>query len=507
MNSDVKFYWSVFLQRLPVMLVVFVICSAVGVGLSLTLPPSYRATTSLLVESPQIPDELAASTVQLPSQEQLEIIEQRLMRRANMIDLANEFRIFENGPRLNPDEVVQQMREKINIRTSAGRDRATLMNISFTHDEPQSAASVVNQLTSLILNEDSVRRQALAEQTLDFFEQEVERLDADLSQKSVEILEFKEANSDALPESLGFKLERQNSLRDGIARARSELGQILLQRNRLVELGTAAVNSAPQRVTANQSQLTAAEAELSEARLIYSDSNPRIRVLEARVQSLRAQVAAETGVDASSEDPARTVLNLQLSELSQREAAINEDIARAEAELEALEEAINRTPQNAIRLEALERDYANIQAQHNRALNNLARAQTGERIEVLSKGQRITVLEQAVPPTEPTSPNRPLIAGGGVMLGTGLAGAFFILAELLNRAIRRPVELTKALGVQPLATIPYLETTGGRRRKRLLSTLVILAIAIGIPAILWWVHTQYLPLDLIFSKIMDRLRP
>ena len=184
---------------------------------------------------------------------------------------------------------------------------------------------------------------------------------------------------------------------------------------------------------------------------------------------------------------------------------LNEDIERARSEIEAIEEDIQRTPETAIILEGLERDYLNTQAQYNAAINNLAKAQTGERIEVLAKGQRITVIEQAVPPTEPTSPNRPLIAGGGVFLGAGLAAAFFVLAELLNHAIRRPSELVSALGVQPLATIPYLETTGAKRRKRAFSLLLLIAIAIGIPVALWFVHYSFMPLDLVVDKIIERL--
>ena len=75
----------------------------------------------------------------------------------------------------------------------------------------------------------------------------------------------------------------------------------------------------------------------------------------------------------------------------------------------------------------------------------------------------------------------------------------------VSGAIRRPSELVNGLGVQPLATIPYLETTGGKRRRRALSWLGLLAIAIGIPVALWFVHYYYMPLDLIFDKVIDRL--
>ncbi len=165
---------------------------------------------------------------------------------------------------------------------------------------------------------------------------------------------------------------------------------------------------------------------------------------------------------------------------------------------------MSKTPENAIRLESLERDYQNTLTQYNRAVSNLARAQTGERIELLSKGERISVIEQATAPTEPNSPNRPLIAGGGLGVGIALALGVFLLLEVTNRSIRRPADLVKGLSIQPIATIPYLETSGGKTRRRALQTILIAGLAIGIPIGLWVVHTFYLPLDLIVDRVLGR---
>ncbi len=506
MNSDVKFYTSLLRRRLPIMLAIFMVFSTIGVSLALFLPSQYRAAAVLLVESAQIPDELASSTVQTSSQEQLEIIEQRLLRRANLIDISNGLGVFEGDGRMNPDEIVSNMRDRTNISLTVGRNRATLMSISFSDEDPSVAAGVVNEFTSLVLNEDAERRQALAEQTLDFFEQEVNRLERALAESSTDIVAFKSENSATLPENLDFKLERQSRLLDFITSSNEELSRLATQRNRLVELGTTAVGGgAGANLSPAAQELSAVQAQLDEARLLFSDQNPRIKVLEARLAALETRVSAERSSNSDAPDPAQTILDLQLSEIEDRVQGLNEDIERARSEIEAIEEDIQRTPETAIILEGLERDYLNTQAQYNAAINNLAKAQTGERIEVLAKGQRITVIEQAVPPTEPTSPNRPLIAGGGVFLGAGLAAAFFVLAELLNHAIRRPSELVSALGVQPLATIPYLETTGAKRRKRAFSLLLLIAIAIGIPVALWFVHYSFMPLDLVVDKIIERL--
>ena len=63
--------------------------------------------------------------------------------------------------------------------------------------------------------------------------------------------------------------------------------------------------------------------------------------------------------------------------------------------------SIEATPGNAIALDTLERDYANTRTQYDQAVANRARAETGDLIEALAKGQRISVIEQAIAPREP----------------------------------------------------------------------------------------------------------
>ena len=97
---------------------------------------------------------------------------------------------------------------------------------------------------------------------------------------------------------------------------------------------------------------------------------------------------------------------------------------------------------------------------------NRGQAQVGERIEVLSKGERFSLIEQPTMPGGPDSPNRLLIAAAGVVGGVGAGLGFVVLMEMLNRSIRRPVDLSAGLGIQPFATVPYIRTQGEPRWKR-----------------------------------------
>lgn len=85
MIQELRYYIQIFWRRLPLFLVVFALCATSGIFLAFTLPPIYRATMRLVVESPQIPGSLAQSTVNVPVREQLELFESWLLSRENLI--------------------------------------------------------------------------------------------------------------------------------------------------------------------------------------------------------------------------------------------------------------------------------------------------------------------------------------------------------------------------------------------------------------------------------------
>lgn len=510
MNNELRFYSSILLRRLPLILVVAGILSAVSVYIALTLPTTYRASALLLVESPQIPDSLAASTVGDNAEEQLAIIEQRLLTRANLLDIADKFNVFPNRSEMVPDDIVEQMRARTTFSRSFGRRAATrTLTISFAADRPAVTADVVNEYVTRVLAETVEMRTGMAEQTLDFFEQEVERLGEELDRQSARILEFKNNNIDALPEGMEYRMSRQSLLTERLAQLERDRDALTEQRRRIVEIyeATGRVAGAPQAsLSPEQQQLQRLQDELESARALYSEQNPRVKVLMARIDQLESQIAASSGAsEQEAANPNEALLNLQLGEIDARLQFIEEQAKLINTELEQLGDAIARTPGNAITLQALERDYSNIRSRYDAATSRLSTAAVGERIELTSKGQRVSVLRQAIVPREPDSPNRPLIMAGGVAASFGVAIALVVLLELLNRTVRRPADLSRALQISPLGTIPYIATRNESFRKKGALFAVIALIAVGIPAGLYLVHVEYMPLDLLADRAMSRI--
>lgn len=522
---DLRFYLSLFLRRLHWFLLVAVLVSGAGLVLARVLPTVYVAAAKLVVESEQIPSALAASTVEVQAGEQLQIIQQRILTRDTLLEMANRLQIYAQAPGsqgsgaavepMDADALVQDMRSRIRILTSGGTVArgpvlATLVDVSFEAPTAAMAAAVTNDLVTLILKADVEMRTGSARDTLQFFQQEVARLNTGLTEQGAVILKFKEANQDALPDSLEFRRTQQAAAQERLLQQQRDEAELRDRRDRLVRLhdATGATDAATpaQQLTPEAKQLKDLQDQLSTLLAVLSPENPKIKLLQTQIAALSAVVAQQSTagmVDAQGRE--MSAYDVQLADMDGQLAYMAAQKTQITTEMQALQSSIEATPGNAITLDALQRDYDNTRAQYDQAVANKARAETGDTIEAMSKGQRISVIEQAVAPQEPTRPNRTLIAAAGVGGGIFLGAALVALIELLNRGIRRPEELTAKLGITAFATLPYMEIGVEIRQRRLRRTAILIAIAVVAAILLWAVNHYYMPLDLLFDRMIRKI--
>lgn len=511
MNIEFNFYWSLFLRRLPVMMALFLVCSAFGIVTARTLPPTYSTSARLLVEAPRI--EVTSnnrnSANNLSGAEQLRVIEQQLMTRANMIDIANKFNVFEDIREMSPDAVFAEMVRRTRIRTTSGRQQATIMELRFDAPTGQAAASVVNEYLSLVLEMSSDENMKRVEDRLKFFERDVSRLSEELDAQSIRIVEFRNANIDALPTDLEYRLGRQSLLQERLAQVEREVDVYEKQRDDLIKVfeTTGQVNNeTAERLTPEAQQLDQLRRELDDLKTIYSDTNPNVQILKRRISTLEETVANQIPVSQIDRDATEnSALDLALLEADNRIESLTQEIAPIQEELRTLELSITATASNAITLNALEREYENLESRYNSAVNRLDTAQSQERIEIERQGQRVEIIESAPVPQDPSGPNRGRIAAMGVGLGLGLAGGFFFLLEMLNRTIRRPSEIESRFNITPIASIPYIESRQQKFFRRFALIAAFVAVLIGVPLVLWYIDTNYMPLELIVDKVTGML--
>ena len=209
-------------------IVLLALIVAAGVAASLfyavSLPREYEAIAVIQIEQAQVqaPEFGGTSSVNARTLQQLQIIEQRVMSRDNLLAIIEAENLFSEVPGMSDSDKVFALR--LAARVVRVTDPAlawrpdiipTALNITVRMGDPEVAARVANTLVNNVLAQNKSRREERAAEALAFFESEEARLGADIEKLETEIAAFKQKNGDSLNAGLTLK-------REELARARQE---------------------------------------------------------------------------------------------------------------------------------------------------------------------------------------------------------------------------------------------------------------------------------------------
>ncbi|MBD9453480.1 lipopolysaccharide biosynthesis protein [Rhizobium sp. RHZ02] len=457
---DLVFYISILRRRLPYILLCVTTTTILALIFAILQPRTYQSSAKILVEAPQIPVNLVRSIVQTSSVGQLQIIQQQLTTRDNLVKLATKLNIYaDEKEQPTVENLVRNLRSRIIFEETELNvaDGTSVFAIGFEAKSPILAAQVANELATSILNSNQKQRTDRAGNTLEFFDDEVKRLDGDLARIEANLLKFKNENRDTLPESLNFRRSQQSTLQERLISLEREESDLRTRRSLLVE--TYMVTGkypTGEPLTADQQMLLDLNKALADQLTVFSETSPNIVALRGRIAALRGKVVPkkQEGTDTK----AQSGLDLQLSDVDRRIDAIEKEREQITEKIASLTQSISATPATDIRLNALERTLSNTQTQYNTAIAKRAEASLGQQMEARSDGGRFSLLEPATEPQQPLRSKRRLIVFGGMLVGLALSFATIVLLEILNKTIRRPTELVQMLQAQPLAVIPFINT-------------------------------------------------
>jgi uncharacterized protein involved in exopolysaccharide biosynthesis len=224
------YYTDLVRRRVLFFLVPFLVIAGLGLTVVRLLPAVYYSEAKILVESQQIPSELVRPTVNTLPAQRIQLIEQRLLTRDNLLALIEKFKLFpELRSTLSTTELVDRMREKTKVQTvNLGQyrgpaDRATVVfTVGFEHENPVIATRVANELVTLIMDQDARSRTTQAVETTRFLAREVTRLQTELTSLDGQIAEAKRRRAEAMADSAANQAAVEETNKQ-IATLRAEL--------------------------------------------------------------------------------------------------------------------------------------------------------------------------------------------------------------------------------------------------------------------------------------------
>lgn len=461
------------------------------------LPNRFETYTTILVEPQTISKELVKEQLEETElNERLHLMTMQILSRPRLSRIIDELDLYKaESEEMTREEVIELMRSHIRVEpvlpeleedlaSSRKEIEINTFRLFFTHDNAKVAAAVANRLANDFIEEHIRERVQITNDTSEFIEAELARLAVQIQDVESRIAQVKSDNPGRLPEDLSSNqrlYERSvDSLR--IAQrilAEAESDEAFYRQQALIspdDRGTRDPNDPHVRVDLLELEINSLKSRG------LTEKHPDIMAARIEIEDLKRMIASGEESSESEGHPASAVQ--QGAEAERRRAELRAAAARAEIarQQEVADEAQQRladTPRVAEQLGALERDYEHLFHSFQDYSNKRLGASVAANAERRQKGEKLRVLESAVAPPAPTSPNRLLIVVLGFMLGAALGGATGVLLEASDSSFHGVRTLQGAFQLPVLAQIPGITLESDRvsqRRRRAIGTAVAAAV-------------------------------
>jgi uncharacterized protein involved in exopolysaccharide biosynthesis len=170
-------------------------------------------------------------------------------------------------------------------------------------------------------------------------------------------------------------------------------------------------------------------------------------------------------------------VRLEMDQIDKTVAAKEAEQQKLRADAANLQAAINAVPARENDLTGLMRDHATLENIYTSLLTKREQSKISVNLENQEIGQQFKIIDAARLPERPTSPNRPLINGIGIVAGLGLGLLMIGLLEYRDSSFKTDDEVTRLLSLPVLAVVPIMQSDQERRRQTRRGRLVDITLA------------------------------
>lgn len=466
-ESILRHYWRIFYKRRWMVLAAVGLCLAIALILTLVTQPKYTSPVTLQVsrEAPKIVDmqQVDQSDSGGPDlefyQTQYALLKSRSLSQAvaRDLNLANDFLYLAGYRESGVDEVkakpleerLDQATQMVNENTSVSPVRgSSIISVAFTSPDAALSAKVSNSLADNFIESNLTRRYEAAAYARNFLQNRLRQVRSRLEDSERKAVQY---------------AQQQGLIRIKTGGADNSGEQSLLA-SQLGELST---------------QLTAAHAQRAQAEAQYrqgtagtaaaqSLSSATLSTLRPQRADLLAQMT-KLQTDYGAKYPPVIALRAQIDELDRQigreEARVNSSVAQdlggryrqALAAESALQQKVDSLKSQLIGEEGRSIQYNILQrdVDTNRALYD-ALLQRFKEVGIAGGvgTNNVAIVDPAIVPQRPSSPNLPLNLALGLMLGLILGAGGAIVLEQLAESVILPAEFQARLRVPLLGSTP-----------------------------------------------------
>jgi polysaccharide chain length determinant protein (PEP-CTERM system associated) len=344
--------------------------------------------------------------------------------------------------------------------------------VNFSSSSPRRAQQICNELTGLLVEENLRTRSQVAQGTTDFLGRQLDDAKRALDEQDSKLAAFKRQYMGQLPgdaENNGRILMSMNSQLDATTQTLNRAQQDKAYSESLLAQQLAAWKSSQSSTNPQtlDQQMNALQAQLMQLQARYTDDHPDVIKTKADINEVKKKLAeinnaASTATDTTqqkanaSEPPEIRQLRLQIHQYENVIAQASGDQKRLQSQIQVYQNRTAMSPGIEEQYKLLTRDYDNAQNLYRDLLTKKSSSELAANMESQQQGEQMHVLNPAGLPSDPSFPNRPLFAGGGLGAGLALGIAIAIWLEIRDRSIRTEKDAAAAMDLPLLVSVPWV---------------------------------------------------
>ena len=455
----IRYLRALYRHRYLFIVVSLLIMTLIG-AYAFTLPKKYSADTTVFIERNVIDSLVRGIAVSPDINDRIRVLRYAILSRdlvtKTLEDIGSD--VF-TKPMGEQQSYISKLIERINLRIR-GQE---LFILSLIDKDPVFAQKFVNTLVGKYVEENISSKRDETYGANRFLKEQIETFKTKLEAAEDKIIEFRKKNGIYFSVDEGATLANIRTLAGQIENI--ELTEDTLKaRKKQIK---SQLDSLPETIdmvseTAEGGRLAQMEARLNNLLLKYTDNYPEVIRLKSEIEALERRLAKPDNTENKPERTRLTSLNplhqelqgqlfgidAELSSMAARKLNLQRTIAKRENELREVPEARKE-------LGILVQQRDSIRNVYDELLGRMSQSEVSKQMEIGNKAATFRIVDAAVLPEVPVSPNMLKMFLLAVVGGLGCGVGVIYLIESMDTKVR-DVAMFETLGVEVLAVVPSI---------------------------------------------------
>ncbi|NTV50348.1 MAG: chain-length determining protein [Geobacteraceae bacterium] len=400
---------------------------------SYVLPNVYEAQSTVFIEKSVIADLVKGLAFTPTVEEKIKALTYALNSRTLIAKVIDELDLKKGGG-AEQEKLIKSLQEHTQIKI---KDKEGLFMISFKDNNPKLARDYVNALVRRYIDENTSSKREESYGATQFLSEQMNVFREKL-QKSEEA-----ANAFKRGPGAVASMDPTSLLKD-INDSQQRADDLNIKQAQLETVIASLAKDSPL-----QSNLPALQKRLQELQLQYTDKYPDIVQLKEDIRALEEQQKSGQGNRRPVESLEYKRSVSELKAMRQAEANLRANIARNRALLQSI-------PAAKSALEDLEREKNAQKTLYETMAARQGQSEVSKQMEVQDKSTVFRIVDPAVQPIKPVSPDRVRLILFGILAGIGGGVGLVILKDQMDNSVKN-IDMAARFGLPVLAVIPKIE--------------------------------------------------